>query len=199
MTDSPPTPKWALPSTRRFKRSQKQERRVGEALGGRALPRSGGVKAAKGPDSPTLDGDFRTPTLHGEHKRTETQEIRVESEWFVKVTAGAARCHKVPVVVLLLESVVGDDREWIFLPLSYAQARMGELLRDPSAWEGAELAPRPGCRSFLFRASVASALHALAGDKLPLFLLTWGMNLGATAQVWVGAPLARLTPMLREP
>lgn len=189
------TPKWALPATQRFKRSQKNERRVAQALGGRELPRSGGMKAAGGADSPTLEGDFRTPTLHAEHKRTEKPELRVQREWFRKVSSGAARCHRTPAVVLLLEPVQGDAREWIFLPVGYARSAYQQLLADPAGWDGEVVEPKAA--SFLFRASAVEPLVRRLGAAFPVILLTWPGAEGFPAE-WLGAPLSRAAEALRS-
>lgn len=106
----------------RLRRSLREEGRIADVMGGRRLPRSGGLPWSAD-DPTTAGGDVVTPTLHIEHKRVEppTKSIRITREWLAKVTAGARRTVRVPSVVITFEEAKGHDKDWALVPLSFVK------------------------------------------------------------------------------
>jgi len=118
-----PVPKSMDPNYDRYRRSKKHEERLGKQLGGRRLPRSGGVSWSRWDLSKatgsnmTLDGDISTPSLHLEHKRTDGKSISVAKDWLTKVSEGARRVAKDPGVVLTFEKKGQKPEDWVLIPL----------------------------------------------------------------------------------
>lgn len=181
------TPKWARPNAGRFKRSQRAERAAAEALDGRVLPRSGGMPAvASDPGGPTMEGDFRTRVLHCEHKRTELDRLALEHAWFVKVSKGASRCHRVPAVVVLFEA---GPTEWVFLPLAYFQTVTG-CVTGPRRFVGEAVEVTRASR--VLRHADLQRLAAEAGHLVPTLAVSWAADPVPERRVWVGVPLAQI-------
>lgn len=115
----------------RAKKSTREEDRVAEKLGGRRLPRSGGLAWSRH-DKTTDGGDLANRDLHVEHKRAEpdTKSIGIQRHWLAKVTEGAKRRVKVPGMVLSFEAPRGHEQDWLVLPLDTAlrlmQITLGE-------------------------------------------------------------------------
>lgn len=171
----------------RFKRSQAAERRSAAALGGRPLPRSGGVRAVQnGTDSPTLEGDFRTRQLHAEHKRTEKDRMSVELAWFEQVVRGASRCSRTPAVVLLFECLEGRGQEWVFLPFAYFQTISG-CATDPESYHGSlrEVSARS---MTLYAADLDVLARTVPEGKVPTLALVWNASPVLACRAWVGVP-----------
>jgi hypothetical protein len=103
----------------RAKRSNRHEKRLAERLGGRRLPRSGGLARSKwGDSSRTANGDIGTADFHLEHKRTVKDSMSVKREWLAKVSEGARRVLKEPGLVICFENRVGEPEEWVAVPLA---------------------------------------------------------------------------------
>lgn len=125
MTDTPKGPrlKWLEDNHDRARRSNKHERRIGQKMGGRRLPGSGG-KQWSASDKNTHRGDVQTPVLLIEHKRTDKQSMAVKKEWLDKVRAGAERVMRDPALILTFEHD-GKVDDWIMLPLDVARRLLG--------------------------------------------------------------------------
>lgn len=111
-----PRPKHGNPNKDRFRRSKKHESRIATALGGKRLPRSGGLAWSKH-DSTTAGGDVQTAIEVVEHKRTEKKSMAVQLEWLHKVAAAAKRSLKDPAVVLTFEDGLKQPEDWVLIPL----------------------------------------------------------------------------------
>lgn len=105
----------------RAKKSTREEERIAKKLGGRRLPRSGGLEWSRH-DSTTDGGDLANRDLHIEHKRVEpqTKSVRVTRDWLAKVTEGAKRRAKIPGLVVSFEAAQGHEQDWLMLPLDVA-------------------------------------------------------------------------------
>ena len=116
--DSPVRPrlKHLDPNYDKYKRSKKHETRLGERLGGKRIPRSGGLSWSKW-DSTTAGGDISVPDFHIEHKRTETKSMSVQSEWLDKVKDGARRAGKDAALAITFEKKGRSPDDWIMIPL----------------------------------------------------------------------------------
>lgn len=112
----PPRPKCLDDNYDRYKRSKGHEDRLAKELGGKRLPRSGGLAWSKG-DPTTAGGDLATGSLHIEHKRTVNESISVKKEWLHKVSDGARRVGKYPGLLLTFETKMSPPEDWICLPL----------------------------------------------------------------------------------
>lgn len=128
MTSSTPPPRRPVPKHMdanydKYRRSKKHEKRLGDRLGGKRLPRSGGVSWSKWDQSKvlksnqTLDGDIAAPDFHFEHKRTEDKSISLAKEWLHKVSTGARMVGKDPGVILTFERKPEKPEDWVVIPL----------------------------------------------------------------------------------
>lgn len=125
MTDGP-KPKAFDHNYDRYKKSKREEDRVAKKLGGRRLPRSGGL-AWSSHDKSTDGGDVMGSHLLVEHKRIEAKvkSVSVKRDWLTKVTQGAARrAGKIPALVLSFENPRGHAKDWVVMPLDIAQRLM---------------------------------------------------------------------------
>jgi hypothetical protein len=111
-----PQLKYLDPNYGRYKRSQKHEQRLGKRLGGKRIPRSGGMPWSKW-DSTTANGDISVPKMHLEHKRTDCASMSVQKEWLTKVSEGARRTGKDPGVVITFEKRGSEPDDWVLIPL----------------------------------------------------------------------------------
>jgi len=119
MSDEPvrkPQLKYLEPNYDRYKRSKKHEERLGKRLGGRRLPRSGGLAWSKW-DKTTAGGDIAAPTFHFEHKRTDRGSISIPKDWLNKVSEGARRVVKDPGIIVTFEKRGSPLVEWALIPL----------------------------------------------------------------------------------
>jgi hypothetical protein len=123
MSDEPirkPTPKWLekygnMPE--RGRRSREHEKRIGESLGGRKVPRSGGSLWSSD-DHTTDDGDIATPNFWIEHKGTTTSTMSIKKAYCDKVREGARKNAKDPAVCFTFETPNGRKKEdWVAVPL----------------------------------------------------------------------------------
>lgn len=186
-------PRWASPNRGRFRKSQRAESAAAAVIGGRSLPRSGGISATSRAGGPTLDGDLQSMAIHGEHKRTETPKMSVKHEWFVKVRAGAARAGRTPGVILLFETLTGPEREWLFLPLAYFQSLTG-CATDTARFHGR--VRNVTCGSFTLEASELLAMVREAGPRTPTLIVSWIRP--SSIPLWVGIPLTAARAYLVE-
>ena len=104
----------------RVKKSKKEEERIAKEMGGRRLPRSGGMQWSKW-DKKTAKGDISTPDFHLEHKETEKQSISIKRDWLKKVVEGAQAAMKTPALVVTF--IEGRRRE------DWAMIRLDDLKR----------------------------------------------------------------------
>ena len=146
MQDDTPKPRHALPRYLRDegvrgdvkKRSDKHERRIAKAMGGKRIARSGavsvgrfsqwgGTKYKDGAAAITANGDVTTPDFVIEHKFIEplTKSVGVSRVWLTKVTEGARRQMKTPAMVLTFERAHGHEQDWLLIPLSIARTKLG--------------------------------------------------------------------------
>lgn len=72
-----------------------------------------------------------TKDLHIEHKRAEpnTKTIGIKREWLKKVTEGAARRGRIPAMGLTFEEAHGHEKDWLLLPMEFAE-RLLRMLED---------------------------------------------------------------------
>lgn len=166
------------------RRSLQAERSAADALGGRVLSQSG-AKPWSPRDGSTRKGDFRTADLHAEHKRTETRELRVQSVWLRKVTAGARLCTKIPALVVLIEPVPEPVREWVFIPVPLLRNRDAVVPRLHG-----EVLDGGGRVTVALRAEMLVALGAAAeaAGKTPGLILCFS-SLPEEIRQWVGVPI----------
>ena len=113
----------------RVKRSKKEEERIAKEMGGKRLPRSGGMQWSKW-DKKTAKGDISTPRFHIEHKETEKQSISIKKDWLKKVTEGARDSMKDPALVVTCTD--GRKRE------DWAMIRLSDLKRLLEIVEGSD-------------------------------------------------------------
>jgi hypothetical protein len=104
----------------RYKRSQKHEDRISEALHGKRLPRSGGLSWSKWDKKKTAGGDLRNAEFLIEHKRTDNESMSIKKEWLAKVREGAASVLRDPAVIITFETAgsTKPPEDWILLPLN---------------------------------------------------------------------------------
>lgn len=118
MSDEPRKPKlrYLEPNYDRYKRSKKHENRLSKRLGGKRLPRSGGMAWSRW-DKTTAQGDVSLPDFHLEHKRTECESMSVKHDWLRKVADGARRVGKDPALGVTFEERGKAPDDWIMMPL----------------------------------------------------------------------------------
>lgn len=116
-----PVPQHLEPNYNKYKQSKKHEDRLGKRLGGKRLPRSGGLAWSKW-DKTTAGGDISAPTLHLEHKRTVRESISIPRDWLKKVCEGARRVAKDPGVVITFEKKGQKPEDWVLIPLEILEA-----------------------------------------------------------------------------
>jgi hypothetical protein len=128
---SGPEPKTFGCNYDRYKRSTKEEDLFARRIGGRRLPRSGGL-AWSSSDPTTAGGDVKSSELLIEHKRVEpdTGTLKLKRGWLKKVTEAAKRGNLIPALGVTFESPHGHEREWVLLPLSFVERIIGKLRED---------------------------------------------------------------------
>lgn len=167
------------------RRSLRAERAAADVLGGRVLSASG-AKPWSHRDGSTRKGDFRTPDLHVEHKRTEALEMRVQREWLRKVAQGGRLCTKIPALVVLIEPVPEPVREWLFIPVPLLRNRDAVIPRlHGEVLDGAAHV------TVAMRARMLVDLGAAAeaAGKVPGLILCFS-SLPEEIRQWVGVPIA---------
>ncbi len=117
------------PNYDKYKRSKKHEDRISKKLGGKRLPRSGGLAWASSPTAKpsanhTLNGDISTPEFHIEHKRTDCASMSVKQEWLEKVSDGARMTGKDPALAITFEKKGKYTNDWIMIPLEVFERLM---------------------------------------------------------------------------
>jgi hypothetical protein len=118
-----PVPKYLEPNHDKYKRSKKHEDRLAKKLGGKRLPRSGGLSWSRW-DSTTAQGDLSTKELHLEHKRTDAASMSVKKDWLEKVADGARRTGKDPGLMITFEKKGVPPMDWVMIPLDVLQRLM---------------------------------------------------------------------------
>ena len=123
MSDEPvrkPTPKWLEKHGNMAelgRRSRGHEKRIGESLSGRKVPRSGGSLWSSD-DHTTDDGDITTPNFWIEHKSTTTGTVSIKKEYCDKVREGARKNAKDPAVCFTFETPNWRKKEdWMAVPM----------------------------------------------------------------------------------
>lgn len=116
-----PRPRWLDPNYDKYKRSKKHEVRLANRLGGRRLPRSGGLPCSKW-DKTTEGGDLANEGFLFEHKRTETKSMSLKVDWLKKVTDGARAKMKDPAMILTFERGLKIPKDWVLIPLEVFEA-----------------------------------------------------------------------------
>lgn len=119
-----PKLKYLDPNYDKYKRSQKHETRLGKRMGGKRIPRSGGLAWSRW-DKTTANGDISAPSFHFEHKRTENKSISIPHEWLVKVCEGARRVLKDPGVIITFEEKGKKPEDWALVPLEVLERFLG--------------------------------------------------------------------------
>ncbi len=111
-----PKLKYLEPNYDKYRRSKKHETRLGKQLGGRRLPRSGGLPWSKH-DKTTAGGDISVPKFLFEHKRTVNDSMSLKKEWLEKVSDGARRMVKSPGVIITFDKKGEKPKDWVLIPL----------------------------------------------------------------------------------
>ena len=111
-----PRPKWLDPNYDKYKKSKKHETRLANRLGGKRLPRSGGLAWSKW-DKTTDGGDLTNDDFLFEHKMTEAKSISLKRDWLEKVTEGARSKLKDPAMILTFEGNIRAPKDWVLIPL----------------------------------------------------------------------------------
>ena len=102
-------------------KSRKQEDRVAKALKGRRQPASGSLPV------PALKGDVCEDQFLIEAKRTDSNSIRIQSSWLVKIEAQANAVGKVPALSIeLANDIPLAEKDWCLIPLSVFQSLLGK-------------------------------------------------------------------------
>src|SRR5688572_23785435 len=115
---SGPKPKWLDDNYGRVRKSKKQEQRIASKIGGKRIPRSGGLPWSNWLKNKTSDGDISTKEFHVEHKSTEHASISIKKEWLNKVAAGARSSMKDPALVVTFEKGLDQPEDWVMIPIS---------------------------------------------------------------------------------
>ncbi len=113
-----PRPRILDTNYNRVKKSKKHENRIASAIGGHRLPRSGGMSPSKWAKGVTADGDISSKDFLVEHKSTENASISLKLEWLNKVSEGANRSNKDPMVVITFAQGLRQTDDWVLLPSS---------------------------------------------------------------------------------
>ena len=118
MTSEPRKPKLRYLDANydKYKRSTKHEDRLSKRLGGKRIPRSGGMAWSRW-DKTTANGDLSVPDFHIEHKRTDAKSMSLQKEWLEKVSEGARRTGKDPGVIVTFEKNGSNPTDWMLVPL----------------------------------------------------------------------------------
>ncbi len=98
--------------------SRAHEERVAAALGGRRQPGSGNRAFAK--------GDVEHPLLDVECKATMKESLRVEGHWLATLLRRTQMGDKTPVLVIAMECLGREGRDWALVPLQYLADLLAE-------------------------------------------------------------------------
>lgn len=123
--------KWLEPNADRADRSNKNERRLAERLGGKRVPRSGGKlwsRRAAGSTGTgmTQGGDVATVDFFIENKRTELKSMSIKREWLTQITEAAARVGKTPALIMTFEDGRRDPEDWVAVPIAVFERLRGQ-------------------------------------------------------------------------
>jgi hypothetical protein len=126
----PKPQRFSNPNYGRYKRSKKHEDRIGSALGGKRLPRSGGLlwSRLESAGGKTAGGDVKTPDYLIEHKRTVKDSISIKREWLDKVREGANSCLRDPALVVTfeVEGSTEPPEDWVMVPIAVFRRLTGK-------------------------------------------------------------------------
>lgn len=116
------TSKWLQPNFDRARRSNKNERRLADRLGGRRVAKSGGTlwsrrSAGETGTGMTKGGDVETRDFFIENKRTEKASMSVKREWLDGIREAAKREMKDPALIMTFEIERRPPEDWIAIPL----------------------------------------------------------------------------------
>lgn len=116
--------KWLQPNSDTKRRSNKNERRLARALGGKRVRNSGGrawsrgdAKTVVGSGPVTEGGDLSTRDFFLENKRSEKKSISVQKEWLEGIKDSARRVGKDPGVILTFETARKPPEDWVLIPI----------------------------------------------------------------------------------
>lgn len=113
------------PDKGQYKRSKAHENRIAKELGGKRLPRSGGLYRTSGEtarDSKvTAGGDLSTKDFLVEHKFTQNKSLSLKKEWLDKVQEGAKAANKWAALGITFDLGNGKTEDWIAVPLAVFQ------------------------------------------------------------------------------
>ncbi len=116
--------KWLEPTADTARRSNTNERRLADRLGGKRVPRSGGkswssrLGGATG-QKMTEGGDVSTIDFFIENKRSVKNSIGVKRSWLDDIDASAKRVMKDPALILTFEDELErkPPMDWVAIPL----------------------------------------------------------------------------------
>jgi hypothetical protein len=116
--------KWLEPTADTANRSNRNERRLAQQLGGKRIPRSGGKSwsnragGATGKKT-TEGGDVGTKDFHIENKRSVKESIGVKKQWLDDISAAAHRVMKDPALILTFEDELErrPPEDWVAIPI----------------------------------------------------------------------------------
>lgn len=104
-------PKYFTDGPGKHKKSQRQEKRVAGALGGKTQKGSGSKAFHK--------GDVKSAELLVECKRTDADSMSVKKDWLIKIWNEAASYGKTPALSIEFDSMPGIiERDWVAVPAS---------------------------------------------------------------------------------
>jgi hypothetical protein len=101
---------------------------------------------------------------------------------------------KTPALALLFETLMGEARDWLFLPVDYFR-RVSGSLKTPERFLGDLRETK--CGSLILKAPAMAALMPPEGsDVVPTMILDWLRPEGS--RIWVGTTLTHCRPWLVE-
>lgn len=114
--------KWLEPNADKARRSNENERRLANRLGGKRVQRSGGKlwsRRAAGSTGTgmTEGGDVELREFFVENKRTELKSLSVKREWLTQIRAAAARVGKEPALIMTFEVDRKPPEDWVAIPI----------------------------------------------------------------------------------
>ena len=114
--------KWLEPNADKARRSNNNERRLADRLGGKRVQRSGGKlwsRRAAGTTGTgmTEGGDVALREFFIENKRTELKSMSVKREWLSQIRSAAARVGKDPALIMTFEIERKPPEDWVAIPI----------------------------------------------------------------------------------
>ena len=111
------SPAHLSPNAGRHRKAIKEEKRVAEDLGGRALPNSGSLPFGKY-DASTAAADVQTTRLLVQHKGTQKDSYGVRRDDLNDLSIQAKRRTLIPVLMVRFERETRCEDEWAMIPAS---------------------------------------------------------------------------------